>query len=75
MPRSSPTTATEEQKEKYLQPLLNGEVFSCYSMTEPQAGSDPKQFTCRAWRDGDDWVIDGWKFFLVQCPDGGVPSS
>src|SRR5580692_5352724 len=43
--------------------LLNGEVFSCYSMTEPQAGSDPKQFTCRAWRDGDDWVIDGWKFF------------
>ena len=54
---------TEAQKEKYLLPLLNGEVFSCYSMTEPQAGSDPKQFTCRAWRDGDDWVIDGWKFF------------
>ena len=36
---------TEAQKEKYLQPLLNGECFSCYSMTEPQAGADPKMFT------------------------------
>ena len=54
---------TEEQKERYLQPLLNGEVFSCYSMTEPQAGSDPQQFTCRAERDGDEWIINGWKFF------------
>lgn len=54
---------TEEQKEKYLQPLLNGECFSCYSMTEPQAGSDPKQFKTRAYRDGDEWVIEGWKFY------------
>ena len=54
---------TPEQKERYLQPLLDGEVFSCYSMTEPQAGSDPQQFTCRAERDGDEWVLDGWKYF------------
>ena len=54
---------TEEQKEKYLQPLLDGEVFSCYSMTEPQAGSDPQQFTCAAVQDGDEWVINGWKYF------------
>ncbi len=54
---------TPEQKEKYLQPLLNGECFSCYSMTEPQGGSDPKQFTTRAHKDGDEWVINGWKFF------------
>ncbi len=54
---------TPEQKEKYLQPLLNGECFSCYSMTEPQAGSDPKQFKTRAYRDGDEWVIEGWKFY------------
>jgi acyl-CoA dehydrogenase len=54
---------TPEQKERYLRPLLNGELFSCYSMTEPQAGADPKMFTTRAERDGDEWVINGWKFF------------
>src|SRR5581483_3733379 len=54
---------TPEQKERYLQPLLNGELFSCYSMTEPQGGSDPGTFTCAAVKDGDEWVINGWKFF------------
>jgi acyl-CoA dehydrogenase len=54
---------TDAQKEKYLAPLLNGDIVSCYSMTEPQAGSDPAQFTCRAWRDGDEYVIDGEKWF------------
>jgi acyl-CoA dehydrogenase len=54
---------TEGQKERYLAPLLNGDIVSCYSMTEPQAGSDPAQFTCRAWRDGDEYVIDGEKWF------------
>ena len=54
---------TEEQKAKYLQPLLDGHISSCYSMTEPQGGADPKQFTCRATRDGDEWVIDGYKWF------------
>jgi acyl-CoA dehydrogenase len=54
---------TPEQKERYLKPLLEGEIFSCYSMTEPHAGADPKMFTTRAVRDGDEWVIDGWKFF------------
>ena len=37
--------------------------FSCFSMTEPQGGSDPLEFTCKATRDGDDWVIDGEKWF------------
>jgi acyl-CoA dehydrogenase len=54
---------TAEQKERYLQPLLDGELFSCYSMTEPHAGADPTMFTTRAERDGDEWVINGWKFF------------
>jgi acyl-CoA dehydrogenase len=54
---------TPEQKERYLRPLLDGEIFSCYSMTEPHAGADPAEFTTRAVRDGDDWVINGWKFF------------
>jgi acyl-CoA dehydrogenase len=54
---------TEEQKERYLQPLLDGRISSCYSMTEPQAGSDPQQFRCAAERDGDEWVISGEKWF------------
>jgi acyl-CoA dehydrogenase len=54
---------TDEQKERYLRPLLDGEIFSSYSMTEPQGGSDPTRFETRARRDGEEWVIDGWKFF------------
>jgi acyl-CoA dehydrogenase len=54
---------TDAQKERYLLPLLNGETFSSYSMTEPHAGADPTMFTTRATQDGDEWVIDGWKFF------------
>ncbi|HEY5855262.1 MAG TPA: acyl-CoA dehydrogenase family protein [Aldersonia sp.] len=54
---------TDAQKQRYLRPLLDGEIFSCYSMTEPQAGADPTRFETRAVRDGDDWVINGWKFF------------
>ncbi|MGH3277016.1 MAG: acyl-CoA dehydrogenase family protein, partial [Streptosporangiaceae bacterium] len=54
---------TAEQKDKWLQPLLNQEIFSAYSMTEPQGGSDPTQFVTRATRDGDEWVINGEKWF------------
>jgi acyl-CoA dehydrogenase len=54
---------TKEQKARYLQPLMEGEIVSCFSMTEPQAGADPKEFACRAYREGDGWVIDGYKWF------------
>ncbi|HXW34399.1 MAG TPA: acyl-CoA dehydrogenase family protein [Acidimicrobiales bacterium] len=54
---------TPEQKKRYLEPLLNGEMFSCYSMTEPQGGSDPTQFETQAVKDGGEWVINGWKYF------------
>lgn len=54
---------TVEQKQRYLEPLLAGEIFSCFSMTEPQGGADPGEFTMQARRDGDEWVLDGWKFF------------
>jgi len=54
---------TDEQKERYLQPLLDGEISSCYSMTEPHGGSDPGLFTTHAERDGDEWVINGEKWF------------
>jgi acyl-CoA dehydrogenase len=54
---------TDQQKADYLEPLLGGDIISCYSMTEPQGGADPRVFQTRAVRDGDEWVIDGWKFF------------
>ena len=54
---------TDEQKKRWLVPLLNQEMFSAYSMTEPQGGSDPNLFKTRAERDGDEWVINGEKWF------------
>ncbi len=54
---------TEEQKAKYLQPLLDGQISSCYSMTEPHAGADPTLFKTTAVKDGDEWVINGYKWF------------
>lgn len=58
---------TEEQKARFLAPLLANEVVSCFAMTEPQGGADPKVFTSRAVRDGDDWVIDGQKWFASNA--------
>ncbi|OKH73785.1 acyl-CoA dehydrogenase [Mycobacterium sp. SWH-M1] len=54
---------TAEQKARYLQPLLDGLISSCYSMTEPHAGADPTLFTTCAFLDGTDWVINGEKWF------------
>src|SRR5258708_20334063 len=54
---------TESQKDLYLKPLLNGEISSCYSMTEPHGGADPTLFTTRAVRDGVEGVITGDKWF------------
>ena len=55
---------TEEQKERWLRPLVEGETRSFFSMTEPdQPGSDPTTLKTRAVRAGDEWVIDGHKWF------------
>ncbi len=55
---------TAEQKKKWMEPLLSGEMRSAFSMTEPEvAGSDPKLLRTRATRDGDEWVIEGHKWF------------
>jgi acyl-CoA dehydrogenase len=60
--------ATDEQKEKWLWPLLAGEIRSSFSMTEPYvAGSDPTLIQCRAVRDGDEWVINGEKWFASNA--------
>jgi acyl-CoA dehydrogenase len=54
---------TAEQKERFLRPLLDNEIVSCFSMTEPQGGADPKVFTTKAELRGDQWVINGDKWF------------
>jgi len=54
---------TPEQKKTWLEPIMNDEFRTCYSMTEPHAGSDPGMFRTRAWREGDEWVIEGEKWF------------
>src|ERR687885_776933 len=55
---------TDDQKEQWLHPLLAGDLRSAFSMTEPEtAGSDPTLLHTRAVRDGDEWVINGHKWF------------
>ena len=55
---------TPEQRERFLEPLVGGRARSFFSMTEPEvAGSDPTLLRTRAVQDGDDWVIDGQKWF------------
>ncbi len=58
---------TPEQKKRWLEPLLANEIVSCFSMTEPQGGADPKVFTTRAVREGDEWVISGQKWFASNA--------
>ncbi len=57
--------ATDEQKQQYLKPLCDGTGSSCFAMTEPEvAGSDPTLIKTHAIKDGDEWVINGHKWFI-----------
>ena len=58
---------SEPQKQTYLQPLLDGDIVSCFSMTEPQAGADPKMFECAAHKRGDEWILSGEKWFASNA--------
>ena len=61
---------TAEQKEKWLKPLLNGEIRSAYAMTEPDvASSDAKGISCQAVLIGDEWVINGDKYYISGAGD------
>ncbi|MEV5744952.1 acyl-CoA dehydrogenase family protein [Microbispora rosea] len=56
---------TEEQKQRYLIPTIEGERRSCFAITEPGAGSDARNIRTRAVKDGGDWVINGEKTFIT----------
>lgn len=65
---------TDEQKEKYLRPLVTGEIRSCFSMTEPMqgAGSDPKMIKTHAEKEGDEWVINGHKWWSSYATESDI---
>jgi alkylation response protein AidB-like acyl-CoA dehydrogenase len=58
---------TEEQKQKYLTRLTTGEYIGCWSLTEPEAGSDAAGTRTTAVREGDDWVLNGAKTFTTNA--------
>lgn len=57
---------TEEQKQKYLQPVASGEALGCYGLTESGAGSDPARMRTFAVPNGNEWVINGVKKFITN---------
>ena len=64
----SPPTAPTSRRSGGSYPLMNQEIWSAYSMTEPQGGSDPNLFRTTAVQDGDEWVINGEKWFTSAGP-------
>ncbi|MFL1403729.1 acyl-CoA dehydrogenase family protein [Marinobacter sp. M1N3S26] len=58
---------TPEQKRRFLDPLLDNEIVSCFTMTEPQGGADPLVLEASAVQDGDEWVINGEKWFASNA--------
>jgi acyl-CoA dehydrogenase len=58
--------ATDEQKKKYLMPLITAEKSMCFALTEPEAGSDAQSIRTTAVRDGDSWVLNGTKHFITN---------
>ena len=62
---------TEEQKQRWLPRLATGELRGCLSLSEADAGSDTRNLSCRATRDGDEYVIDGTKMWVTNGERAG----
>jgi acyl-CoA dehydrogenase len=59
---------TDEQKDRYLKPLTEGTAWSCFAMTEPEvAGSDPTLIQTSGYPDGEEWVLNGHKWFISNA--------
>ena len=70
-PRELLEIATEEQRERYVMPVVRGEYREAWALTEPGAGSDLAGLKARAVRDGDEWVLHGEKWFVTSEGDPG----
>jgi glutaryl-CoA dehydrogenase len=57
---------SEEQKQRWLPPMHEGDAIGCFGLTEPDAGSDPGSMRTRARRDGSDWILDGTKMWITN---------
>ncbi len=57
---------SEEQKQRWLLPMHEGDAIGCFGLTEPDAGSDPGSMRTRARRDGSDWILDGTKMWITN---------
>ncbi|TFG28385.1 acyl-CoA dehydrogenase [Candidatus Thorarchaeota archaeon] len=57
---------TEEQKKKYLEPVVSGDKIGCIGITEPDVGSDTAGMKTRAEKDGDDWILNGEKRYITN---------
>jgi alkylation response protein AidB-like acyl-CoA dehydrogenase len=63
---------TDEQRERFLRPMARGEKIGAFALSEPEAGSDASSLTCKAERDGDDWILTGTKSWVTTGSEADV---
>ena len=63
---------TDEQRERFLRPMARGEKIGAFALSEPEAGSDASSLTCKAERDGDDWLLTGTKSWVTSGSEADV---
>jgi acyl-CoA dehydrogenase len=71
-PRELLELVTPEQAERFIDPIVRGDYREAWALTEPGAGSDLAGLTTSATRDGDDWLLNGEKWFVTSEGDPGV---